>query len=97
MTQESQLSSITDENGKIAVDFIGRYENVKADFQTILTKINEQHPLPTSKPSYWVLPVKNTSNRGHHYSYYYDDKTVESVREHCKVDIEEFGYEYEVE
>jgi hypothetical protein len=98
-TYDSQLSWITDEKGKLLVDFIGRYENIEADFRTILTKINEIHPLPVERRMSWSLPVSNVSNRGHHYSFYYDgnDEIIEMVREHCKEDIEEFGYEYEVE
>jgi hypothetical protein len=96
-TYDSQLSWITDKNGKLAVDFIGRFENLNEDFRTILTRINKMHPLPEERCACWTLSHSNKSNRGHHYSFYYNDETVERVREHCREDIEEFGYEYEVE
>ncbi len=95
-TYDSQLSWITDEDGKVAVDFIGRFENLNEDFRTILNKINDIHPLPGDK-SLWDLQKKNSSSRGKHYSWYYNDETVERVREHYKVDIEEFDYEFEGE
>ncbi len=90
-TYDSQLSWLTDKDGKVAVDFIGRFENIDADFHTILTKINDTHPLPKGD---WSLPKTNSAARGHDYKWYYNDETVERVREHYRTDIEEFGYEY---
>lgn len=93
-TYDSQLSWLTDKDGKIAVDFIGRFENINEDFHTILTKINDIHPLPKEAGGNWDLPWVNSATRGHDYKWYYNDETVERVREHYRIDIEEFGYEY---
>lgn len=94
-TYDSQLSWLTDKDGKLAVDFIGRYENINEDFRTILNNINAIHPLPEETGGNWDLPWVNSASRGHPYTWYYNDETVERVREHYKTDIEEFGYEYD--
>ena len=94
-TYDSQLSWLTDKDGKLAVDFIGRFENINEDFRTILNKINDIHPITEQEPSgNWHLPWRNSASRGHDYKWYYNDETVERVREHYRTDIEEFGYEY---
>jgi hypothetical protein len=93
-----QLDFLTDEHNNIAVDFIGRFENVESDFETVLTKLHQIYPLPPRK--FWALPKKNVS-RGidprwpkEHYSFYYDDETLEKVRKVYAKDIEHFGYTY---
>jgi hypothetical protein len=88
-----QLDWLEDEDGNLAVDFIGRFENVREDFFTVLTKIDEISPLPAKK--YWTLPIRNTSNNSKHYSEYYNDETRELVAKVFKKDIDYFGYTYE--
>jgi hypothetical protein len=88
-----QLDRLLDADGKLDVDFIGRFENIKADFRTVLERINDIHPLPSEK--HWRLPLHNASNNSKHYSEYYNDETIELVREHFLPDIEEFNYTYE--
>lgn len=91
---ESQLNFITDKCGNVAVDFVGRFENAASDFEKILTKLNSVCPLPPRK--YWVMPRLNVSHGAdEHYSFYYDDGTIEKVRTAYQKDIEYFGYEYE--
>jgi hypothetical protein len=87
------LDRLLDGEGNLDVDFIGRFENIRADFLTVLERINDIHPLPAKK--HWTLPVHNASNNTMHYSEYYDDKTRELVREVFKRDIDYFGYTYE--
>lgn len=93
-TYNSQLSWLSDKDGKLAVDFIGRFENIKEDFRTILNKINDIHPLPEEIDGNWDLPKINSRSVGYDYKWYYNDETIERVREHCREDIEAFGYEY---
>ena len=93
-TYNSQLSWLTDKDGKLAVDFIGRFENLNEDFRTILNKINDIHPLPKETGGNWDLPWINSRSVGHDYKWYYNDETIEIVREHYREDIEAFGYEY---
>jgi hypothetical protein len=88
-----QLDWFTDENGDVVIDFIGRFENLSSDFEKVMERIHEIHPLPNKK--FWKLPHKNSSRPSNHYSFYYNDVTVEIVRERYSKDIEEFGYTYE--
>jgi chondroitin 4-sulfotransferase 11 len=80
----NQLDYITDSNGHIAVDFIGRLENINDDFNFILDKIGQ--PLHT-------LEKRNSFNRDHYRSYY-TDEDIEKVYKMCKRDIEYFKYEF---
>lgn len=92
-TAEPQLDMITDAQGAIAVDFIGRFENVVSDFEKVLVKIDQIHQLPPRK--YWVLRDLNGSHGAtEHYSYYYNDELIEKVRTVYAKDIERFGYVY---
>jgi hypothetical protein len=96
---QPQLDFLTDEHDNVAVDFIGRFENVEADFEAVLIKLHQTHPLPPRK--FWALPKKNMSQGvdprwpRQHYSFYYNDELIEKVREVYAKDIEYFGYTYE--
>lgn len=80
-----QLEWMTDETGRIAVDFIGRFENLQADFDTVCDAIRmDRRP----------LPHKNRSRESRGYRSYYDSETKNIVERIFKPDIEFFGYEF---
>jgi chondroitin 4-sulfotransferase 11 len=81
----NQLDYVTDENGKLLVDFIGRLENFYEDVHEVFDKIG----IPLES-----IPHTNRSEH-RHYSEFYTPETEMVVRERFKRDIEYFGYEFE--
>ncbi len=79
-----QTDTITDDDGKIIVDFIGRYENLTQDFHHVCKLLNLETSLPI---------INKTIHRD--YRSYYNPKTQKIVAEHFKTDIELFGYTFD--
>lgn len=82
---KSQTDWLVDNNGKINMDFIGRYETLDRDFKAMCEMIGVK---PTR------LPVINKSD---HYSYqsYYDPECKEIVASWHRHDIVRFNYKFE--
>jgi chondroitin 4-sulfotransferase 11 len=81
----NQLDYITDENGDLLIDFVGRVENFETDIRKVLDVIGiKQETIP-----------RNNSSTHKHYSEFYTPETERIVRERFKRDIEYFGYEFE--
>ena len=79
-----QKDVITDGEGKLLVDFVGRYETLAQDFAQICQKLNITAQLP------------HVNKSAHHdYRAYYNERTCQMVAEHFAADIELFGYTFE--
>nr|WP_272508213.1 sulfotransferase family 2 domain-containing protein [Salinibacter ruber] len=76
-----QSEFFCDADGRLMVDYIGRLESIREDFQTICEQIGVEAS----------LPHKNASSH-RDYRTYYSDRSRELVAEHFQEDIERFGY-----
>lgn len=81
---QHQYGFLEDEKGTIAVDFIGRFENIEEDFKIITDKLNIKR----------TLKKTNTSKRKEDYRAYYNQETKAKVGIIYKRDIELFNYEF---
>jgi hypothetical protein len=78
-----QKDFVQSAEGEMLVDFVGRFENLEADFAAICARIG----VPASLPR---LNVSNTTP----YREFYGDETRELVRRAFAPDIELFGYDF---
>ena len=76
---------MTDKN-KILVDFVGKFENLKNDFDKVLEKIG----LSNDKK----LTIENTSKHKP-YVEYYDDESKNIIKSRCFKEIEMFNYRFD--
>ena len=76
-------------NGKVAVDFVGRYENIEQDLATALSKVGIAFDgwLPRTPDDF--------SPNQPHYSEILGDVQRETVERRFASEIETLGYEYE--
>lgn len=75
---------VCDESGKVILDFVGRYENLESDFQTVRERLEIESQLPHVNPS-----------RHAHYSTYYTDRARREVERRFARDLEMFDYRFE--
>jgi len=80
------LYSIKD---KVVVDFVGKYETLKKDFDYVCKKLG--------LPSIGEFPLLRTGYREDpsHYSKYYDYETQKIVEKHFWREIQQFNYKFE--
>jgi hypothetical protein len=83
----NQLDWFVDPDGVVLVDFIGRFEQIEADWAKIAAKLGMEGS---------SLPHKNqkTGEKRHYSEMYTKPAMVEAVRNAFKVDIETFHYEF---
>jgi hypothetical protein len=86
---DDQSDFICDENDRLMVDFVGRYERINQDFQTICDEVGINID-PRSHVLQWV-------NNSQHLKYteYYDQKLIDMVGELYQRDVRNFEYCYE--
>ena len=81
----NQIDYLTDKNGHVIVDFIGRFENLAADTDQVFKTLNLESVR---------LPKLNQGQHSH-YSRWYNEKTRQLIEERFARDIVQFGYRFE--
>ncbi len=85
---ELQHEYIIDLRGNVIVDFIGRYERLQTDFDTICERIGvSPFPLPHLR--------KGVERSGPDYRGYYTDELVELVGRHYQRDLDLLDYRFD--
>ena len=80
----SQFDWLVSENGRMELDFVGRFENMSVDFAALAVHLGA-----VGDP----FPHLNATVRGH-YCEYYDSESEEIVRENFASDLVVFGYKF---
>lgn len=82
----NQVDFFQDEQGRIAIDFVGHYEHLAEDVGLLSDRLG----IPIRLPH-----VNRSSNAGRDYRHDYTDRLVEFVQDRFKRDIVQFGYEFD--
>jgi len=77
-----QYKYIYDDQMKLLVDFVGRFENFDHDINFLLDKFGIKKSI-----------VKKNESVHEHYSTYYTDETREMIYQYFELDFKMFGYE----
>ena len=77
---------ITNSNGEILVNFIGRYEKLSKDFSKICKKIGINTKL---------VYINKTKKTYKDYRKYYNSNCIELVKKYRQIDIEKFNYTFD--
>ncbi|ADH85796.1 sulfotransferase family 2 domain-containing protein [Desulfurivibrio alkaliphilus] len=83
---ELQHEYLVDLRGNLIVDFIGRYERLQADFDTICQRIGLAP---------FTLPHLRQAKERRDYRNYYTDELAELVAQHYRRDIELLQYQFD--
>ncbi len=79
-----QRDFLFSESGEQLVSFIGQFENLERDFESVCAQIGVSA----------VLPRINVSRQSRSFKEYYDSRLVEMVREKYQPDIDLFDYQF---
>ena len=82
---ELQTDYLKDLDGSVLVDYIGRYENLQADYEEICQRIGIKAP---------PLPHKRQAKDRTDYRTYYDEETALLIADFFKMDIELLDYSF---
>ena len=100
----SQHEFLCDENGDMICDFVGKYETLDADWESVCAKIGIAHQ-PLAQKGYISAQGVTANPEGDgktdvptqktNYKDMFDDETREAVAKRYAKDIEMFGYSYD--
>lgn len=95
-----QYDFIYDKNGNQLVDFIGRFETLEKDFNTVCKTLKIKntelpHVKPAAAKKSAMLTPESSSQTRSHYSDYYDEETKDQVARLYEQDILTFHYEFQ--
>jgi hypothetical protein len=78
------MQFVTDADGELLVDFVGRFESLREDFGHVCRTLGLNLRLPHA-------------NKSAHRDYRtcYNDRTAELVGTHFRQDVERFGYTFD--
>ncbi len=88
MSIERQIEYVTDLEGRIIVDFIGRYETLADDFAEACHRIGIACPV--------LEHARQATDRKKDYRPYYTETTAAWVARHYQRDIDQFGYRFDL-
>lgn len=86
-SNQLQSDYIVDLHGNVIVDFLGHYEQLQADFDTVCQRIG----IPPST----LYHKRKTTDRSRDYRSYYTDETAELVASYFARDLEILGYRFD--
>jgi hypothetical protein len=99
-----QYEMLHDREGRLLVDFVGRFESLQNDFDRVCDKLGiEDSALPHRNPS--NKKSRNLKRRARNFLFrngegnkksyreFYDEETLDAVSRYYRKDIETFGYQ----
>lgn len=91
----NQIKHITDSNGNIMIDHIGKFENLEKEFELICEKSGLSLELPhLNRVGHYSGEPEEHKKNNVHYSQYYTQELIDIVAQRCKEDIDAFNYDY---
>tara|TARA_B100000029_G_C17443797_1_gene912474 strand:+ start:101 stop:817 length:717 start_codon:yes stop_codon:yes gene_type:complete len=90
----NQIEHIIDNNNKIMLDHVARFENFEKELSNIFSILNIKQP-KIPHLNYRGYHNGNDFTPSPHYSTYYNDKLINIVGERCEPDIKAFNYAFE--
>ena len=100
-----QFEMLHDQQGKLLVDFVGRFETLQQDFERVCARlgIKDAHLPHRNRSDKKSRDLKrklrnilfmNGENGHHELKDFYDDETRDAVADYYRMDIETFGYRF---
>jgi hypothetical protein len=87
MSTVVQSDYLIDLQGRLIVDYVGRYEHLVEDFETACRKIGIRAPN--------LRHSRRATDRTRDYRAYFDDASAALIARHYQADCERFGYRFD--